>query len=1357
MSKTNLTAPSGDGFLDQLEELQQRATKDAITGLLNRATMEQCVKERLQAMSQEDTCALFIVDLDDFKQVNDTLGHLAGDQAIRQSARILSSLFRARDIVGRLGGDEFLVFLCGSVTEEEVVSKAAEICEKLQLVLGDHKTVSLTASVGVHLAGRGEAFEGLYQSADLALYKAKKSGKHRFCLKNREEYQEGYGGFRPVNSIPLDSLLENMGSGLALLEMSQDPQIIYVSPSFCRIIGADAQNYPLPQPLADLVHPDDLQALTQALEQGVSRNQIVEYTHRVCAGSGERWSWWHIRAMRIEYDSPQPVMLVTTTDISQFKENEENLKAVNQRFQAAFGQTSRSLWEVDISSRTFSIFRRDGTTRTPEYDQVAFPGRLIDASWVHPSSIARFRAFAQDLLDGQAQGYGNFIIRRQSGYGWVTLSYRMLFDDVGRAVRAVGILKDLPQSSAGRGGWIFARRPLPEGLIADLMVHMRANLEQDLVEALWVEGSDLSSQAQKPPCSAVLKMEQEKAFGREGVPLAHFDPARLLQMYQEGRRWLVAEYQRSDGSGRIQWVRKILYLEEDPASHQVYLFLYLTRLDPYRVLEQVIPAGARRDAVSRLYDRSAIQQIAETLFADKTGGNRAVAVLQINGFTQRPTVGSLSADQMCYEIAAALSLALGGNCILGWYSPNQIVILFPSVVKDDLRRQLEEGMDFLRRVLLPETAYRALRFIAGITLLPSAAANYSMMLVQSVRTCSLLGDAASDTVAFTQEDDWGWARMLPTEEGDEVAVHASEMTRPLSEQEKDVAFDCVSTMLMAKTLDASLLGVLQTIGSYYHADRVYTLMLVENRQSVVMTFEWVSPSKRSIQQVVSGMQLERFPLLQRCLLECAPVFLTRQDRAALKREDTAEPWYFTAFPLIRDQEITGFLCIENAREHPADAALFGTLLPYMLQQRERFRGEGHAGEAAHQLMGVADWRTYLATVQTLTSEYFSSLGAVCLDIPGLAAFNRSHGFEYGSKLLWYVAKTLTDLFGSSLIFRILDTEFVAFSPNTTREVFLGRCGRLRSILQRRYPKQVRIGRAWAEGVFTGKRLIREAEAALQVVSAGHSVDIRAFVELAAAASPDSDMPPDGRFTVYLQPKIEMGTGRLSGAEALVRGIAEDGSIIPPSQFIDLLEEEGAIRDLDLFVLERALAQVEQWQKAGLGVVPVSVNLARSTIAHPSTLASVLAIQSRYPQFPPEALELEITERGDGVDNAKLGEIVEQFHSCGLRLGLDDFGSKYANLPLFTNVHFDTVKLDRSLIAEVVSNPINHTLVQNIVQICQTYDMDCVAEGVEDAEQVSALLKMGCTCGQGFYYDRPLPTEEFECKYLRTAVQAGKKE
>lgn len=1343
-----------------LEELQRRASRDALSGLLNRATMEQSIRERLRELDPEESCALFIVDLDNFKQINDTLGHRAGDEAIRQVGKILSGIFRASDIVGRLGGDEFAVFLCGRLSEELVRSKAAAICEKIQLALGSHEVVSVTASVGVHLDGPGQEFDSLYQSADLALYKAKKAGKHQYCLKSRGAYQ-GPPDVQPVNAITLNGLLENIDSGVVLLEMGDAPRLIYVSPSFCRIIGSGRDDFPLPKPLIELVHPDDYPSLIRTLLYGLRQGEVVKHTHRVSSAGGQDWLWWSIRAAQIENGSATPVMLVTTTDISQFKETQQRQEEQIQRLQTAFGQTAKRLWEVDVPSRVFKRYRQDGEEDPLGDGSRLFPEDLIEGGWIHPDSVARFRAFAQELLGGCVQGFGNFIVRRRNTgfYSWVSISYRMLFDDVGRAVRAVGVLEELPQGFIEPGGWFPEPHQLPAGMMADLMMRMRADLELDRIDALWVEGSDLTSKVQDTSCAEFLGSEKQNIFckGEQRDFLDSFDRDSLLRLYREGQRWLCAEYRRADQGGSIRWVRHILYLTEEPVNHHVYLFAYLIRLDPARHFDQIIRSGAQRDRVSRLFTQEAVQRMAEILFSDRKNGNRAVAVLQVLGLEKQLPGG---ADRMRCSIAAGLSLVLGGSCLLGQYSPNQVIAVFPDVVeKDALRRRLEEAIAALRRMLSPAASCSGLRFITGVDLMPAATANYRSMLAQAARVCAFWWNAATDTVAFSQEREPGdWAYWTSVDGEDCVAVHASEMERPLTEPEKDVALDCVSTMLAARTLDASLMGVLQTIGVYYRADRVYTLMLVENRHAVVMTFEWTSGGKRSIQQVVSGMQLERFPLLKQCMEERAPLFLTRNfpvgNGAAGARK---HPWHFTVLPLIRDQqqEVIGFLCMENARKHPADTAVFGTLIPFMLQQRERFHTEGlTSGPGPERLMGLPDLRAYLEARCSLNSEHYSSMGVVSLDIPGLADISSRHSFEYGSRMLWYVSNTLAELFGPALLFRIREAEFVAFSPNTTREVFLGRCGRLRSILQRRYPKLIRIGRAWADGVFTGRRLASEAKEAMRVERTGHTAEFPSIAVGVENYSTVGEAMQDGRFTVYFQPKIDLRTGTLSGAEALVRGLDEDGTIIPPAQFIEYLEESGMIRDLDLFALDQSLAQADQWRIAGLGVVPMAVNLSRTTLVHPSTLASVLAIQSRYPDIPASALELEVTERGGGIETSEFQAIVERFHDCGLRLSLDDFGSQYANLLLFTSVKFDAVKIDRSLMLDLADNPIAQTLVQDIVQICRTHHMNCVAEGVENQEQLDILRKMDCPCVQGYYFDRPLPAGAFEEKYLRGGAPAG---
>ncbi|MBM6829297.1 EAL domain-containing protein [Anaerotignum lactatifermentans] len=1357
MTENNQIKPISPALRHQFEELRERASKDALSGLLNRGTMETYIQQRLSSMKQGDVCALFIIDMDNFKQVNDTLGHQAGDEAIRRSARILSSLFRAKDIVGRLGGDEFIVFLSGQFSEKLVRKKAQEICEQMQMVLGGTPSVTLTASVGGYIAsGSGLHFDNLYQSADLALYKAKKNGKNCFFIKYGATVSASAAeDHLPVNTISLSSLLEHMDSGVALVEMGEAPQLIYVSPSFCRILGADPQNYLLPQPLSSLVHPDDWVALEQALRDGVMKNISTEYTNRVSA-DGETWLWWHVRATKIDYNNPYPVLLVTATDISSFKENEQRLQAVNERLQSAFEQTTQGMWEVNLTSRTVTLFGYFHADDPSQVMQEPFPDFLITNGVVHPNSVPRFQEFAEDLLNGRTQGYGNFILQYQDTdcYGWAALSYRMLYDDAGRAVKAVGIIEKLPTEFAGQEPKTNLSLFFPAALSPYMISGLQANLTMDTVQEFWLEGKDLTAQAMEHNCSDLLRKGEEKIFRSDDKQALSrfFNKEQLIALYGQKEQWISLKYRRIDGGGNIRWVNHIIHLFQDPLTHDIYLFACLMQYDQRNHWETELGINPVYDQITGLYDRATTRAMIE--FQIRKGGTYpcAMAMIQLGGMEQLYTEHGSAMNQLRHDLTVALSSALGPACIVGQYSRSQLLVFFPAMTSPEIiKQQLEDAFSFVRMALADKEDLRSMRFVAGIVCASMEKADYPAMVTQAIQLCQLWHNMASDTVTFSQEnDDWGWNELQFSSKDDQVTLGRTEMDRPLSEPEKDVALQCVSAMLTSNSLESSIHSVLNYIGNYYQADRVYVLALAENRHVVTMPFEWTSPRKPSIQQAVSGMLVERFPILKRCLEERLPLFLTRSTPLSSRNaSSTLNEWHFTVLPFLEKDVVIGFLCIENPKVHPMDAALFTTLIPYIVGEQNRFHTRIQIpGDASSVFLSeMPNLQAYMNVIYSLNSDSYSSLGAICLDIPNLSSINSTQGFEYGSKLLWYVSKTLADIFGHSFIFRTWDAEFVALCPDITRQVFLGRCTRLRSALQRRYPKDLRIGHSWSDGIFDGKTLVNEARAIMRCAPVEDTPKLRSAL-LQEGLENVADAVRLGRFTIFLQPKIHMITGELLGAEALVRGLDEAGNLITPDRFIGEMEKNGDIRALDLFVLNQTLSTMDRWRREGRPATRISVNFSRFTLFDPTVLASVLAIQSRYTQLPQDLLELEVTEHGINVESQSLSDIIDRFRELGIRFALDDFGSAYSNLSIFTNVKFDCVKLDRSLISQLADNPRGRMLVRDLVDICHSSNMLCVAEGVETQAQISILTDAGCACAQGFFFDRPMPVQQFEEKYLR---------
>lgn len=1327
-----------------LDDLRERASKDGLSGLLNRTTAEHYIRERLQGAAQGERCAMLIVDLDNFKQVNDTLGHQTGDQVIRHSARILSGLFRASDVLGRLGGDEFIAFFSGQLDEAAISRKAQAVCDSLQISLEGPPPLYLSASVGVSVHTGTGHFEELYQAADRALYQVKRNGKGTFHVsKDGADAGEVRKPSESMNMIPMVDLLESMESGVALLEMADPMRVIYMGRSFYQALRAKSDSISLPIPIAELIHPDDLPELEQALLDGVCDGGPVEHTLRISIDR-QTWFWWRIRAVRLACGRANPVMLITTTDVSRSEENAQQIQYVKERVQTAFAQTGRHLWEVDLAAKTLSIFDAEKGFHTPDAVLQDFPERFIAEGVVHPDSVPLFRAFSAALLDGQAQGCGNFIMRhRKSGnYGWVTVSYQMLYNDAGRAVRAVGLL--------GQPVQLFDRnhlkRPLPSILQPEIVAALSANLTQNRMETFWSEGKELWEDAGRESCDTILAQEEGRIFFEDDK--IAFGPCfrreAMLERFAAGHRWVVARYRRVDRNGSIQWVAYMANLAEDPVSRDVYIFLCISNISHWVALEEKLPEGVQWDPVTQIYNRATVSDLIAQQSLLGNGALAGMAVIYLGGSGKQEGTGA--PESIRFRLASAFVMALGPRCLIGQYGPDKLLVFFPEVCsKFDLRGRLEDAFAFVRNVLSTEFTPESLRFVAGaICYAPEEMADYRALIQERLAyTCELWHNTPSDTVIFPKkEDDWTWIELWADSENDTITTeHGADSDAPLPAGEANLAVQCAMRMLSANSLKASVVGVLECIGKYCAADRVYILNVSEGTGIVTMPYEWIAPGRHSVQAAMSGMSVAKFLPLRRCLEERKTVLLERPASDTVGKTDS---WRFAIYPMPAKQE---FMCIENAGRYPKGAVLTEVLLPQICQEKGRFQRLDQQMEQPFRfLMDMPNQFSYIEAAHDFDSDRLSSLGVVYVQLSEIEAINDGFGFQTGLDIMWHTVQSMLDLFGKENMFRMGYAEFTLLCPNITQSVFSDRCERLRRRLQGGGKPQV--GYTWASGAFQGRRLVQEAKALMQYSGAPDETSIETMALPGGASCRIlRDAISGGSFTIYLQPKIDMRTGSLHGAEALVRGLDADGNPISPGKFIPYLEKNGKIRELDHFVLEKTFSTLERWREEGWPLTPISVNLSRVTLFHQSTPAAILAIWSRYPNVPLDAVELEITESAGSVENMNLTEVTERFREFGLHFALDDFGSEYSNISVFTNVKFDVVKLDRSLVAGLNGNPINQMLIRSIADICRSCGMECVAEGVENQAQADALLEAGCLYAQGFYYDRPIPVDKFETKYF----------
>ncbi len=230
--------------------------------------------------------------------------------------------------------------------------------------------------------------------------------------------------------------------------------------------------------------------------------------------------------------------------------------------------------------------------------------------------------------------------------------------------------------------------------------------------------------------------------------------------------------------------------------------------------------------------------------------------------------------------------------------------------------------------------------------------------------------------------------------------------------------------------------------------------------------------------------------------------------------------------------------------------------------------------------------------------------------------------------------------------------------------------------------------------------------------------------------------------LHYQPKVDAVSGALIGAEALLRWRHPQRGMIPPSSFIPIAEETGLIVPIGEWVIRTACEQNGQWQRAGLSPVPVAVNLAAPNFRH-AGLAGLIGHALAEAQIEPRLLELELTESILICDIDATVQTLDKLKSMGLTLAIDDFGTGYSSLSYLKRFPIDALKIDRSFIMDVVSNPNDAAIASAIIALARSLNLDVVAEGVETEEQVDFLVQRGCDKMQGFLYSKPLPAAEFE--------------
>jgi EAL domain-containing protein (putative c-di-GMP-specific phosphodiesterase class I) len=245
---------------------------------------------------------------------------------------------------------------------------------------------------------------------------------------------------------------------------------------------------------------------------------------------------------------------------------------------------------------------------------------------------------------------------------------------------------------------------------------------------------------------------------------------------------------------------------------------------------------------------------------------------------------------------------------------------------------------------------------------------------------------------------------------------------------------------------------------------------------------------------------------------------------------------------------------------------------------------------------------------------------------------------------------------------------------------------------------------------------------------------------------------NGELELHYQPTVDVDSGKITGMEALLRWRHPEKGLIMPMEFIPLAEETGLIVPLGEWVLREACAQNKAWQDRGLPRLRVSVNIS-GVQWRKDDIVECVARALRESGLDASYLELEITESVVMQNAAKTVGMLEQLSRMGVHLSIDDFGTGYSSLSYLKRFQVNTLKIDRAFIRDIASDHEDSAIVQAIVALAHSLQLQVVAEGVENDTQLQHLKRLGSDEYQGFFRSKPLPGEQFE-RFLKAEMQAG---
>lgn len=577
-----------------------------------------------------------------------------------------------------------------------------------------------------------------------------------------------------------------------------------------------------------------------------------------------------------------------------------------------------------------------------------------------------------------------------------------------------------------------------------------------------------------------------------------------------------------------------------------------------------------------------------------------------------------------------------------------------------------------------------------------------------------------------------------------------------------ILVSCMVEMHKNKPFEESFTNLLGMIGKYLEADKVFVFSYDENKLSDI--YEWnnkgICPRAEELKNLNQEILDDWLPTYNRNetiiindieeLKEISVDAYHQAVKSGVKR--------LVASPIGDNGKNIGFIGASNLPEEKItqSVAFFEALDYFVVSMIICEKSAKKLRELSYidSLTGLYNRNKFTEETEKIMNGCKCGLGVLYMDLNGLKEINDNCGHSGGDNALKDIAGVIVESFGRECSYRVGGDEFVVLCYGVTDKEFTAQITAFRNLIAEMKYK-VSIGVHYSKDSSDIDEVIKIADEKMYqdkkyyYRNNGQSARYRFYNDTFVSFSTQEKLKKliqEERFVIWFQPRFSTNDGRFCGSEALVRYFDEDDTIVSPLDFIPAMEYNETVHMIDFYVFRHVCEYISGWIAAGKKIKPVSVNISHCTIVRPNFMENLMDIWFDY-DIPKESIVIEVSEdKVEGGLSDVLDKLV-QLKNNGFHIAIDNYGAKYADLFLFSEVKFDTLKLDRDLVHKLESDETTCMISKSVINLCKVYNISVVAEGVENDSEYDILKEMGCDEVQGYLFDKPMSWNRFEEKYL----------